>query len=166
MLVADIVFKLRPCVLQNGANLHLKGPTYVVRELFHCGSAIFGHGEHEVVGAVAKAAGNAGLGCFINGTLDFKRFTKNAQRFWNRGGVKQRDPHPHHIVDLLPRLGVDKIAVLAALFGLCLKRGPSLDAGRNAVEDDAGVIEEILDGGAEVPRSGGVVAHPVVVLVA
>ena len=46
------------------------------------------------------------------------------------------------------------------------QRGPGFDAGRDAVEDDAGVIEEILDGGAEVHRGGGVAACPVVVLVA
>ena len=78
----------------------------------------------------------------------------------------QGDTHSHDVVNLVPRLGIDKIAVLPALLGLRLQRGPGFDAGRHAVEDDAGVIEEILDGGAEVHCGGGVAARPVVVLVA
>ena len=166
LLIADIVLKFRPCVLQDGANLHLKSPSHVGGELFHRSRAIFGHGKHQVVGAIAESARDASFGRLVYGALHVERLPKDVERLRDGGGVIQRHAHAHHIVDLLPRLGIDKIAVLPALLGLRLQRGPGLYAGRDAVEDDAGVIEEVLDGGAEVHRGGGVAACPVVVLVA
>ena len=77
LLIADIVLKFRPCVLQDGANLHLKGPSHVGGELFHRSRAIFGHGKHQVVGAVAKATRDASFGRLVYGAFNLKGFTEN-----------------------------------------------------------------------------------------
>ena len=119
-----------------------------------------------MVGTIAETSRNASFGRLVYGALHVERLPKDVERLGDGGGVIHRHAHAHHIVDLLPGLGIDKIAVLAALFGLRLQRGPGFDAGRDAIEDDAGVIEEVLDGGPEVDRGGGVAARPVVVLVA
>ena len=67
--VADVVFKFRPRVLQDCANLHFKGEIRVVFEVLHA----LRNREGEVVRPVAEAAGDFCLLRLVHGFLQDKR---------------------------------------------------------------------------------------------
>src|SRR5699024_715089 len=94
------------------------------------------------------------------------RIPKYSYGFRNHRGVKDIDAHAHDVVDIVPWVWVDHIAVSIALFGLRLQRGPSLNPRGDTVENYAGVIEEVFDGITKIARGTRMHAYPFVVLIA
>ena len=158
-LVADVVLEFRPGVLQDRAHLDFEAHAGVLGEIL----VVLDHLHHEVVRAVAEAAGDAGLSRLVDAAQHRESFPQRRQRDGNFRGVEYRHAHPHQIVDVGPRLGVGQAPVLPALTGLGLERGPGLDPGGHGVEGDAGVVEQVLDGGGELLGGRRMLADPLVV---
>ena len=154
--VADVVFKFRPRVLQDGANLHFKGEIRVVFEVLHA----LRNREGEVVRPVAEAAGDFCLLRLVHGFLQDKRVLQHGQYRGNLGGVIGGHTHAHHVVNICPRVRVDEVAVTVTFCGFGVEGAQVFHPHGHAIKGHTRVHQQIFDGGVKILRCVRVRGRP------
>ena len=150
------MLELRPRVLQHGADLDLEDLSHVVFQSL----GMLRDLHLEVVGAVAEAAGNAGFLGFVHAAQDLEFVRQQALHRRDFGGVQHSDARADDVADIVPRVRVERLAVVVELARLRFQRRPCFHPHVDAVELHAGVTHQLVQCVAERRRRVGVRLHP------